>query len=48
MIDSNARNNTLFVTIFVETMNLAALMYYLINSNRTLDTVTKNPGHAGV
>jgi hypothetical protein len=25
MIDSNARNSTLFVTIFVETVNLAAV-----------------------
>jgi len=48
MIDSNTGNSTLFVTIFVETVNLAALMYSLINSNSTLDMTTKNPGHAGV
>ena len=37
MIDSNTGNSTLFVTIFVETVNLA-----------TLDMLTKNPGWAGV
>jgi hypothetical protein len=37
IIDSNAGNSTLFVTIFVETVNLA-----------TLDMPIKNPGLARV